>query len=164
MKRYLIPLFMLLASFSAFAQEQDADVKEKFKEARIREFVYRLELTDQQKEAFVPIYEQYSEEMREAMGRPGKKGHGDKEKAEKKEMTSEAAAQILKERIARQQKAQEIRLKYIDEFATVLEPRQLMHLYETEDQIQRQLMNRKGGKMEPGHERSAPGGERHKNK
>ena len=50
---------------------------------------------------------------------------------------------FVKDRIASQQAAQAIRLKYVDEFAAVLAPEQLCRLYDVEGQIQHKLKARK---------------------
>ena len=140
MKRLLITLLAGLLGTFAFAQgpEQDAEMSQKFFEAKIREFVYRLELTDEQKAQFVPIYERYDEEVRAINeGKPGHMG---------KPATSEEAAAIVKARIENQKAKQDVRLKYVDEFAAVLDPGQLVRLYKVEGNIQQKLMNRNQGK------------------
>lgn len=141
MKRMLIPIILCLSSLTAICQEKADDVNKRFFEAKIREFVYRLELTDSQRDAFIPIYKRYSDEMRAAVGERKQ----DREKA----ATSEEAAARAKEHIERQQKAQSVRLEYVDEFASVLNPSQLGRLFEVENQIQRKLLSYKRGGQKP---------------
>ena len=123
---------MMLVAFTAYAQDKkDQDPKEKFFQARVKEMVYRLNITDEQKPEFVKIYRAYSEAMREAMGtmpkRDGmKKGERPKAdasqaKPERKKITKEEAVKMEKAKVERQMKAQEVKLQYIDEFAKVLE-------------------------------------------
>lgn len=138
MKRLFLSILIAMMSFTAFCQEQEESVKQRFFDAKIREFVYRLELTDQQKEQFIPIYKRYNDEMKAAVV-------GNREKRPMPPATAEEAAALEKSRIERQQAAQAIRMKYVDEFATVLNPGQLSRLFEVESQIQRKLMNRKSG-------------------
>ena len=137
MKRLFLTFFVTILSLGAFAQEKETEVNQKFFDAKIREFVYWLELTDAQKASFIPIYQKYNDEMRQNVGK--------REKPAKKPETSEEAATVLKSKIERQQAAQAIRLKYVDEFATVLNPDQLMRIYEVEGQIQHKLSNRQHG-------------------
>ena len=180
MKRFfIIPLLLIAGAFSLQAQEKgDKEVvNEKFFNAKIREFVYQLELTDAQKEAFIPVYKRYCEDMKATFKRPEKAKPeakpGTDKKGQRPQMTSEDAAKRLKHIIECQQKAQTIRLQYIDEFAKVLEPRQLMRLYDVEDQIQHKVMTRQGahqghpgnkggrpnqGAQRPGQGRPGPGG------
>ena len=144
MKRFLLTLLISLSAFAAFGQNQSGDVNQRYFDAKIREFVYRLHLTDQQRDAFIPIYKRYNDEMRSSIG--------EREKPAPPPSNSEDAAAAAKARIERQQQAQTIRMKYVDEFAAVLAPDQLSRLYEVESQIQRKLMSRKNGNRPgPGH-------------
>ena len=151
MKRFLLTILISLTAFSSFAQEPEASVNERYFEAKIREFVYQLRLTDEQKAQFVPLYKRYNDEMRATLGEP--------ERPAAPPATAEEAAAWEKKRIKNQQAALEIRLKYVDEFSTVLEPNQLHRLYQVESQILQKQMNRKGehghgpgqGKGKPGH-------------
>ena len=137
MKRLFLSILISLSALTAFGQGQDASVNQRYFDAKIREFVYRLHLTDQQKEQFIPIYKRYNDEMRATVG--------EREKRTTPPATAEEAAALEKTRIERQQAAQAIRMKYVDEFATVLDPDQLSRLYQVESQIQRKLMSRKNG-------------------
>ncbi len=169
MKRSLIFIAMMLVAFTAYAQDKkDQDPKEKFFQARVKEMVYRLNITDEQKPEFVNVYRAYSEAMREAMGpmpkRDGmKKGEkpqakADKAKPERKKITKEEAVKMEKAKVERQMKAQEVKLQYIDEFAKVLEPEQLVRFFNVEQQIQQKLHSRQQGR--PGMKGGRPNGQR----
>ena len=112
-------------------------MSQRFFDAKIREFVYRLDIKDSQKADFVAVYQRYNDEVRATMGK--------KERPDKKPETAEAAAAAVKSRLENQNKAQDIRIKYVDEFAKVLTPEQLLRFYEVEAQIQHKLMDRKNG-------------------
>ena len=135
--RFAAFISALLVSLTAFGQGQEDSVNQRYFDAKIREFVYRLNLSDQQKEQFIPIYKRYNDEMRAAVG--------ERENRTTPPATAEEAAALEKTRIERQQAAQAIRMNYVDEFATVLDPDQLSRLYQVESQIQRKLMSRKNG-------------------
>lgn len=154
MKRFLISLLIGLSALTAFGQEKSDAVNQRYFEAKIRELVYHLNLTDGQKEAFIPIYRRYNDEMRAVVG--------ERKMPESRPGTSEEAAAVAKARIERQQQAQSIRMKYVDEFATVLEPDQLNRLYEVEGQIQRKLMNRQNGNRRGEGRRSGEGRRPHR--
>ena len=152
MKRFLLTILISLTAFSAFAQEQEASVNERYFEAKIREFVYQLRLSDEQKAQFVPLYKRYNDEMRTTLGEP--------EKPAAPPATAEEAAAWEKKRIKNQQAALDIRLKYVDEFAAVLDPHQLLRLFHIEGQILQKQMDRKGGHgpgQGPGHGKGKPG-------
>lgn len=137
MKKFFISLIIGLSAMTAFGQNQTGEVNQRYFDAKIREFVYRLNLTDQQRDAFIPIYKRYNDEMRATVGK--------REKPDTRPSTTEESAALAKARIKRQQMAQTIRMNYVDEFASVLNPEQLGRLYEVESQIQRKLMNRRSG-------------------
>ena len=137
MKKIVITLIAGLAALTAFAQEKGEDMSQRFFDAKIREFVYMLEITDAQKPDFVAVYKLYNDEMRATIGK--------KEKPDKRPDTPEAAAAAVKSRLENQNKAQEVRIKYVDQFAKVLEPKQLLRLYDVEAQIQHKLMDRQNG-------------------
>ena len=149
MKRILIPILLCLSSLTAICQEKAEDVNKRFFDAKIREFVYRLELTDSQRDAFIPIYKRYSDERRGTVGV--------RQRGLEKAATSEEAAARAKEHIERQQRAQSVRLKYVDEFASVLNPSQLGRLFEVENQIQRKLMSYKREGQKPEGRPGQPG-------
>ena len=123
-----------LSAISVFGQEKADDMSQRFFDAKIKEFVYRLDIKDDQKADFVAVYQRYSDEMRAAVGK--------REKPAVKPSTAVDAAAVVKERLANQNKAQEVRVKYVDEFAAVLTPEQLLRFYDVETQIQHQLMDR----------------------
>lgn len=136
MKRVFATLVLGIAALTAFAQnEPDEQMKQQFFDAKIREIAYHLQLTDQQKADFTPIYQKYSDEMHEVVGRP--------EKPTERPANADEAVAHIKSRLEHQQKALSVRLKYVDEFAKILEPRQLNKLYDVEDQIQKKLRDRK---------------------
>ncbi len=149
MKQTLISLLLLVA-LTATAQEKDwKQLREKFFNAKVSELAQQLELTDEQKAGFVPIYRQYNDEMRATMGPPfpsrgpHKDGAGQNDgDAQKKPLTDEERLARTKMHMERQQKAQAIRLKYVDEFSKVLTPKQVNKFFEVEFEIQKKLMNR----------------------
>lgn len=136
MKRLFTTILLSLAALAAFSQnDKGEEMKQKFFDAKVREIAYRLQLTDEQKAGFTPIYQKYNDEMHEAIGFP--------EKPSGRPDNAEEALSHIKSRLEHQQQALSIRLKYVDEFAKVLEPRQVSRLYDVEDQIQKKLRDRK---------------------
>ena len=135
MKQMMTTLLMLLVVLTASAQEKKGDaLNEKYFDAKVSELVYRLEMTDEQKAKFVPVYRRYCEEMRSTMGRHHRQG---------KPQTDEERLARTRQRMERQQQAQTIRLRYVDEFAKVLTASQVSRFYEVEGKIQKKLMERR---------------------
>ena len=157
MKKSFILIAMLLVAFTAAAQDKkDQDPKERFFQARVKEMVYRLNITDEQKPEFVKVYRSYSAAMHEAVGqKPKREGvqkgenqqkEGNQAKPERRKITMEEAVKLEKGKVERQQKAQAVKLQYIDEFAKVLKPEQLVRFFGVEQQIQQKLNSRQQGR------------------
>ncbi len=134
-KNIFIILLISVISLTAIAQEnRDATLKERLYKAKVRELVYRLHITEAQQKKFEPIYRAYCEEMSELWA---------ERKRPIKPNTSSDAAAIEKRKIEMQQRAQSIRMKYIDKFAMVLTPNQIERFYEVESIIQQKLKERR---------------------
>ena len=136
MKKIVIILLLAMVGLQATAQGQgnNSSLNERFYQAKLKEIVYRLHITDQQKKKFEPMYRSYCEEMRalwNERSRPIKPS------------TSTDAAEMAKRKMEMQQRAQGIRMKYIDKFATVLNVRQVDRFFEVESAIQQKLKERR---------------------
>ncbi len=158
MKQMIFSALLLFVSLSVAAQNaQNDSINEKFFNAKVRELTYRLDIKDEQKKDFVAVYRRYNDDMRAVWGGPRLK-KGDKKAnfqkkddkktdAQKKEMrqkrTSADVAAAQKRKMELQQKAQEVQMKYLDEFAKVLDAKQMSKFYEVESKIQKKLMERK---------------------
>lgn len=77
MKKTILSMLLLLTATISNAQQRDNEnFAKRLFEARLAEMCLRLDLSDEQKTKFAPIYEQYCNEMRELGGvRPP---HGDR--------------------------------------------------------------------------------------
>ncbi len=134
MKQIMMTLLLLLAMVTATAQNtKGKGLNERLFNAKVSEMVYRLHITEEQKEKFVPIYRKYSEEMQSIWNGNAKPS---------RPTNSKEAAALAKRKMERQQKAQAIRMKYVDELATVLDAEQINDFFDVESSIQRKLMQR----------------------
>lgn len=139
MKKLLLFAVLMLTFAGVNAQEKKGgDVNEKAFEAKVREMVYRLRLTDEQKAKFVPVYRRYNEEMRAAWGPKTER------KAEETNVTR------IKRNMERQQRVQAVQLKYVDDFAKVLTDEQVDRFFKVEKKIQ-QKFHRRGDKARENH-------------
>lgn len=135
MKKIIIWMAMVLISLTTLAGEDKSNsLNERFYQAKLREMVYRLHITREQQKKFEPMYRAYCEEMT-ALWNDRKKPI--------KPNTSTDAAVMAKRKMEMQQRAQSIRIKYIDKFATVLNANQIEHFYDVESAIQQKLRERK---------------------
>ena len=137
MKQVMMSVLLCLCALTASAQKpQNNDFFEKFFNAKVNELAQQLCMTEEQKTKFTPIYRKYMKDMGELWKAP---------KAQKKPQgppSEEDRVAFAKRRLELQKKAQSIRLKYIDEFATVLNAQQVSRIYDVEDEIQRKTMQR----------------------
>lgn len=138
MKKTTLIVLLHACILAAWAQTPSStNVNERLFDAKVRELVYRLHITKEQENEFIPIYRRYNEEMTALW----------KDAQNKRTMTSgRNKVEYTKRKIERQQQAQNIRLRFIDEFAAVLNEVQLSRLYEVESIIQKKLIRRKQNK------------------
>lgn len=128
-------MIVALISITGMAQSSNnGSLNERLYKAKVRELVYRLHITPEQQKKFEPIYRDYCEEMTDLWN--------DRKRPIKPSSSSDAAA-IAKRKMEMQQRAQGIRMKYIDRFATVLNANQVNRFYEVESIIQKKLKQRR---------------------
>ena len=133
--KIFIILLLTVISMTAMAQgNKGTTLNERLYKAKVRELVYRLHITEAQQKKFEPIYRAYCQEMTALWA--------ERKRPIKPSSSSDAAA-IEKRKIEMQQRAQSIRMKYIDKFATVLTPNQVERFYEVESIIQQKLKERR---------------------
>lgn len=157
MKQMMTILLMGLMVTTAAAQKQKGnEFNQKLFDAKVSELVYRLDMTDEQKAKFIPVYRRYNEEMRAAWG---------ERKKPQKPITDEERLTLTKQKMERQQRVQAVRMKYVDEFSTVLTASQVSRFYDVESKIQKKLMDRKlhGGQHGKQHGK-LPGGHKKQKK
>lgn len=132
MMKKLMILFtlMLIGLTSVAADSNNSSLNERLYKAKVRELVYRLHITADQQKKFEPIYRSYCEEMSALWA---------ERKRPIKPSTSSDAAAIAKRKMEMQQRAQGIRMKYIDKLATVFNAEQVDRFFEVESIIQKKL-------------------------
>ena len=134
-KRIMLLLLVALIGLTTAAQDKkEGSLNERLYKAKVRELVYRLHITPEQQKKFEPIYRNYCEEMSALWA---------ERKRPIKPSTSSDAASIAKRKMEMQQRAQGIRMKYIDQLATVLTPNQVEHFFEVESVIQKKLKEKR---------------------
>lgn len=132
MRRIIIIIVITLVGLTATAQA-GSSLNERLYKAKVRELVYRLHITPTQQKKFEPIYHDYCEEMTALWN---------ERKRPIKPSTSTDAAAKAKRKMEMQQRAQGIRMKYIDRLATVLNANQVDRFFEVESIIQKKLKQR----------------------
>ena len=132
MKKIIIIIVIALVGLTATAQA-GSSLNERLYKAKVRELVYRLHISPEQQKKFEPIYHDYCEEMTALWN---------ERKRPIKPSTSTDAAAKAKRKMEMQQRAQGIRMKYIDRLATVLNANQVDRFFEVESIIQKKLKQR----------------------
>lgn len=131
MKKIMILIVVMLIGLTSMANDNsNGSLNERLYKAKVRELVYRLHITPDQQKKFEPIYRSYCDEMKELWA---------SRKRPIKPSTSNDAAAIAKRKMEMQQRAQGIRIKYIDKLATVLNAEQVDRFFEVESIIQKKL-------------------------
>lgn len=153
MKQTMMTMLLVLVAMTTAAQDKDhKKLRENFFNHKVEELAQTLNMSEEQKEKFVPIYRRYNDEMRAAIGprklgkrKPpkdcDKKPHKDCDN-KKPALSEEEQLERTKRKMENQQKAQAIRLKYVDEFATVLTAQQVNQLFEVEKDIAKRIVKR----------------------
>ncbi len=133
-RKLIIIIVVALLGLTATAQDNRShSLNERLYKAKVRELVFRLHITPEQQQKFEPIYRSYCEEMTALWN---------ERKRPIKPSTSTDAAAMAKRKMEMQQRAQGIRMKYIDRLATVLNASQVDRFFEVESIIQKKLKER----------------------
>ncbi len=130
MKKLIIYMLMVMAWIPAIAQQNNKRMfNQRLFDAKVAQIAKSLNMTDEKKAQFTPIYKAYSEEMINAWN----------------ELSASADDEMeqMKQGMRRQERSQAIRLKYTDRFAKVLTPQEIRKFYKVENEIQRRLKERR---------------------
>ncbi|MBQ3636221.1 MAG: hypothetical protein II951_11490 [Bacteroidales bacterium] len=135
--RTIVLFFALIVSLASMAQKTHRDsLNARFFEVKAKEMTKKLRLADDQKDKFLAVYRSYNDEMGAAWA--------DNMKLVR-DTTDKSAATRAKNALLMQQKALAIRINYVDKFAAVLSDSQLNHFYIFENQMQRDVLDRRNG-------------------
>ncbi len=125
-------LYLLLAviALPVLAQtDKTRHFNQRLFDAKVEQIARSLNMSEEKKERFAPIYKEYSEEMIKTWNELV--SHSDDEMEQ------------MKFSLRRQEQSQAIRLKYTDRFATVLSADEIRKFYQVENEIQKRLKARR---------------------
>lgn len=138
---YLIILFIATVASSAMAQPRPTPENRERWKSELRNYKHdfmarELDLSRGQQSKFFPLYDQMEDSIEQinADTRELEKRIGD----DASDIETEAAARALFEQKSREG---QLELEYFDSFKTILTPRQLLKLKNTERQFMRRLMH-----------------------
>ena len=151
---------MIGGQFSLSAQNQvnkdkrQRHTPEQFMERQTNQMVNTLMLDDAAAARFVPVYQNYLKELRECRmmnRRHPSSGQGTEQKGMKPQpkpvLTDAEVERQIKGRFAQSRRILDVREKYYNEFRKILSPKQIMKIYQTEqnnaDKLKKEFDRRK---------------------
>lgn len=126
--------------------------KDKIEAMKIGFMTKELELTEQQAQAFWPIYNKYEEEKKALR----KSIFGDAKKGDIviSELSNEEAEKMINNYLMFKTKDLDLTKKYVEEYKKVLSTKQVAKLLASEEKFKKMLVNQAGG---PPNKPNAPG-------
>lgn len=172
MKKAVSLILMFSIVTFVFAQQHgEKGFEQRLFKARLAEVCLRLDLSDEVKEKFAPIYQQYCDALQSLRPKPMKNPSAMKPVAghkqngtgmprpqggigmpskKKADMSDAQKVKGIKDRMEAQHRVQEVRLSYLERFSAILNDNQLVKFYEVEEDIQRKLHERANMGRHPG--------------
>lgn len=137
MKR-LIPILILLVSFSGFAQ-RGGEIQERIKAQKIAFITEKLELTSEEAQQFWPIYNEFEakvEKIKSENLRPLKK------EMRQDNVSDKRANEILEKLIKAETEMHNARLELVEDLKTVISAKKIIMLKVAEDQFNQKLLDK----------------------
>lgn len=137
MKR-LIPILILLVSFSGFAQ-RGGEIQERIKTQKIAFITEKLELTSEEAQQFWPIYNEFEakvEKIKSEDLRPLKK------EMRQGDVSDKRASEILEKLIKAETEMHNAKLDLVENLKTVISAKKIIMLKVAEDQFNQKLLDR----------------------
>jgi hypothetical protein len=137
MKHFITALLIVLFSF-ATTWAQRGKPMERIHAAKMAYITDRIHLSKQQFPAFMPVYGDYEQEIRDARQFFLKKYKG----SDPAEANDPEALRFIDDNLDYQQKVIDIKRKYNDQFLKVISPQQLAQLNTAEREFKQMLIKR----------------------
>ena len=137
MKR-LIPILILLASFTGFAQ-RGGEIQEKIKAQKIAFITDKLELTSEEAQQFWPIYNEFEakvEKIKSEDLRPLKR------EMRQGNVSDKRAGEILEKLLEAETEMHNAKLELVEDLKTVISAKKIIMLKVAEDQFNQKLLDR----------------------
>ena len=156
------PTFLLLLAFGThqvYAQPANGSKqsrKEKIEAQRVAFITDKLDLTSAEAQVFWPVYNEFDKKRHEM----SKTFHGPPDGTEKpmNDLSDKEATELADNQIIEAQKMLDLRKEYHAKFKSVLPPRKVLMLYDSEREFQKQLIDRlRNGKRPPEDKGKGPG-------
>lgn len=149
MKRFLaIVLAVFFTGITATAQRSGH--KERIHAAKMAYIIDRLNLSSQQSGQFIPLYNDFENEVRDMRHSIFRKYKG----TDLRDADDETSRQFIDDNLDYQQQVIDIKRKYNDQFLKILSPQQVAELHKAEREFKQMLIKR----LENRQQRQGPGG------
>ncbi|MCD6011002.1 MAG: hypothetical protein K0Q79_864 [Flavipsychrobacter sp.] len=149
MKKFLaIVSIIFLTSITAIAQRSEH--KERIHAAKMAYIIDRLNLTSQQSSHFIPLYNDFENEVRDMRHNVFRKYKG----TDLRDADDETSRQFIDDNLDYQQQVIDIKRKYNDQFLKIISPQQVAELHKAEREFKQMLIKR----LENRQHRQGPGG------
>ncbi len=130
-------LWLGLPQAQAQGQRMNADLQQRFSQAKLMQLKNELALSDETAAALKPIYERYEAEMNAL---PVSR-RGNLLRVNPDSLSREEADKLVARQLENAVSISTIRQKYYAEFKTVLSPQQVIKMYQSEAKIKRGVLN-----------------------
>lgn len=138
MSKQLIPILILLVSFTGFAQ-RGGEIQEKIKAQKIAFITDKLELTSEEAQQFWPIYNEFEakvEKIKSEDLRPLKK------EMRQGNVSDKRAGEILDKLLEAETEMHNAKLELVENLKTVISAKKIIMLKVAEDQFNQKLLDR----------------------
>lgn len=138
MSKRLIPILILLVSFSGFAQ-RGGEIQEKIKAQKIAFITDKLELTSEEAQQFWPIYNEFEakvEKIKSEDLRPLKR------EMRQGDVSDKRAGEILEKLLEAETEMHNAKLELVEDLKTVISAKKIIMLKVAEDQFNQKLLDR----------------------
>lgn len=138
MKKLLQAILILFVTYTSAWSQQGRPPMERIHAAKMAYITDRLHLSMEQSGSFIPLYNEYEQEIRNT-----RMSFFDKYKGTNPDMADDATArQAVDDNLDYQQQVIDIKRRYNDRFLKIISPQQLSDLYKSEREFKQMLMQR----------------------
>ena len=129
----LCPLFM-------FPQNISDEKRKKVEIQKIALITKALDLSSEEAQVFWPVYNNFSDEMKTIKER--RREVFSKARENRSSLTEKEIGNIIDERLKMEQEILDLKVKYNKEFQKVISNKQIAALYNAEEELKKELLNR----------------------
>lgn len=131
---------LILCPLFIFGQDLPREKREKMEARKIGFLTTKLNLDAEEAKRFWPIYNAYSDEMKQI--RQEKKERAREAKDRRDEITDAEVGELIQQRFEMEQQMLNVKRAYNEKFSKVISNKQLARLYRAEEEFKEELLRR----------------------